>query len=170
MRLENTAHFGQIREQNRRIIRNLVRSKSCISKSEIASLTGLTYPTVSSAIKDLVNSGEVTELESISVGGRPGAVFQLNERYQYIICAYIDDLKLFARIYDACGKQCEVVDIADISISCLDIDNTMLNNLKESIRKHIPQSRIPNLHIIPDPNKLYYQGLLNIAMEFCENH
>lgn len=314
MNTANTAHFDQIREQNRRIIRNLLRDKPGIGKSELASLTGLTFPTVSSAVKDLVGSGEVTELESISVGGRPGAVFQLNEKYQYILCAYINELKLFIRIYDACKNKCEefetaitptinpqqliaifkevkeryaslsiislgipgvvlggvikhlpylpdledvdfktclqeelditafiendinaivlaeqhnykdmahiilnsgcigagimlngqlirgahgcageleficdektdciealtqailavtcVVDIADISVSGLGIDDAMLDKLKENIGMHIPQNRIPNIHFVPDLNKLYYQGLLNIAMEFCEN-
>lgn len=313
MKLENTAHFNQIREQNRKIIRNLIGKIPGVGKTELADLSGLTFPTVSSVLKDLVASGEVIELDGISKGGRPGAIFELNESFQFIVCAYIADMVLHIRIFDACGKQCEqqqktlfssiecmqfidifkeikekyskisvislgipgvvldgvikhlpgiptldeinikkcleealdvtvfvendtntivlaeknkykdiahiiinhcgigtgillngqlirgahgcageleyifdekaeslevltqaitaitcVIDIADISISGITLDESMLSNLREKLMKRLPHDRIPEIHVISS-NDLYYQGLYNIAFEYCKS-
>ena len=78
-----------------------------IDKSELAVLSGLTFPTVSSAIKDMLLSKEVIKMNEISKGGRPGAVYKINENYRYIACAYINAYTLYVRIYNVVGMQCE---------------------------------------------------------------
>lgn len=140
---KNAAHFDQIKEQNSKLIRNLLRQFPGIKRSELASLSGLTFPTVSSAMKELVSSGEVIEVNSISIGGRPGAIYELNAEYQYIICAYIDGLTLHIRIFNACGEQCEQME-KEIASS---IDSNGLIDIFLEIKKKYPKLSVISLGI-----------------------
>lgn len=314
MKQNDSAHFELVRIHNRKIVRNKIRENPRIGKTELASMLNLTFPTVSSAIKDLLNTKEIIELNKLSRGGRPGTIYALNETYQYVACAYLDSLILQIRIYNACGEQCDqyektvaktmdsgylidifskikekyntlsvislgipgvvidgvikylpylpnlegadiqnqfnnalgvvtfiendinaivyaqknkykdlahiimcngcigtgiminnqlirgahgsageieyicdntmdnidilsqgivaitcVVDIADINISGIDMDNAMISQLIDKIKIRLPQNRIPNIHIISNVKDLYYQGLLDIALEYCKN-
>lgn len=71
------------------------------------SLTGLSFPTVSSVINALVESKEVLMADGNSNGGRPGAVFKLNPEYQYVLCVKLLDQEVHMVVYDACGFVCQ---------------------------------------------------------------
>lgn len=106
MRKEATAHFDLVREQNRRIVRNLLRAESPLSIAQTAEKTGLSYPTVSALLKELAAAGEAAVSNEISVaGGRPGVCYELNPAYQYGLVLYFDDLTLKGRLYDAFGRS-----------------------------------------------------------------
>ena len=105
MQRENIAHFDLVKMQNRRVIRNLLREESPLSIAKVASKVGLSYPTASGLLKELVSSGEalVSEMQDIA-GGRPGICYELNPAYQYALTAYFDDWSIKAEVYDALGK------------------------------------------------------------------
>lgn len=97
------AHFEMVKENNRKLIRNLVRQHEVLGKAELVTCSGLSFPTVSAALNELVKTGEVLALEGSSNGGRPGAVFKLNPDYRQIACAILNGLNFEIKIYDACG-------------------------------------------------------------------
>lgn len=102
------AHFVEIRVRNRKLLRNLIREHKALSKTEAAKLSGLSFPTITAALKDMMSSGEVIEMEgAISNGGRPGAVYALNSAYQYAACGWFTETQLVVKLYDAYGEQRE---------------------------------------------------------------
>jgi len=94
-----------IRYDNRRDIRNIIRPFEKIGKREIASLTGLSIPTVSSLISELLDSGEVMVIpESVSTGGRPAELYALNPMFSVYLCLAIQNASLLLRCCDARGN------------------------------------------------------------------
>lgn len=106
MGFDECSHFDQIRIQNRRIVRNLMRHFPKLGKAELADISGLSFPTVSALLSDLVQSGEVLILPgSASRGGRPAEQFALNPLFQTAVCAYLENFKLFVRVNDVLGNS-----------------------------------------------------------------
>jgi hypothetical protein len=95
-----------IRYDNRRDIRNVIRPFEKIGKREIASLTGLSIPTVSSLMSELLDSGEVLVIpESVSTGGRPAELYALNPMFSVYLCLAIQNASLLLRCCDARGSM-----------------------------------------------------------------
>jgi len=105
MGLSDCSHFDQIRQQNRRMIRNLMRHIPQLGKAELADISGLSFPTVSALLNELCQTGEVIVLpDSTSRGGRPAEQFTLNPLFQAAACAYIENHELFIRVCDVLGN------------------------------------------------------------------
>ncbi len=98
------AHLEQVKEKNKKLIRNMIRKNPGIAKSLLAKESGLSVPTVTSAIRELEEEGLIIEMEGPSRGGRPGAVYSLNRDYQDIICANLSDDYFFMTVYDYQGN------------------------------------------------------------------
>lgn len=101
---DKAAHYDEIRTNNLNLLRNLLRSHEAVSKTELGALSGLTFPTVSAALKDLINDGEILKQPGNSSGGRPGAVFALNPDYAQIASITLKLRNVEIRIYDYCGN------------------------------------------------------------------
>ena len=102
---ENVSHFDLVRQQNRRLVRNLMRGFKQSGKAELAAAAGLSFPTVSALLGDLCRSGEVLLLPATATrGGRPAEQFALNPAFQAAVCAYIEDHRLYIQVYDALGQ------------------------------------------------------------------
>lgn len=106
MREDSMAHFEEVRLKNTRLIRNLMRDYEKLGKSDLAKLSGLSFPTVSAILKSLVEAEEVQSLsETISNGGRPAEVFTLNAKFQYAACSRLNGFELETQIYDTKGQE-----------------------------------------------------------------
>ena len=105
MGINNSSHFDQIRQQNRRMIRNLMRHLPQFGKAELADISGLSFPTVSALLSELCLTGEVIILpDSTSRGGRPAEQFTLNPLFQAAACVYVENHELFVRVCDVLGN------------------------------------------------------------------
>lgn len=102
--IERAAHYDEIRTNNLNLIRNLLRTHNPVSKTELGGLSGLTFPTVSAALGELFNSGEIIKKSGASSGGRPGAVFALNPDYTDIVCITLKLRQFEIKHYDYCGS------------------------------------------------------------------
>lgn len=103
--MDDTSHFDVIRLQNRRLIRNLMIDVKQIGKSELATRSGLSFPTVSALISELMESGEVVLLDCTATrGGRPAGQYALAPLYRTAILAYMDEDELFFRVVNAYGE------------------------------------------------------------------
>ena len=108
MERPSPAHFDQVRLANRRRIRNLMREDRSFGKAELCELSGLSFPTVSALLQDLVQAGEVRILpEQETRGGRPAGRYALEPRFQVAFCAYIEDYRLHVRVFDVLGNTVE---------------------------------------------------------------
>ncbi|WP_409295752.1 ROK family transcriptional regulator [Peribacillus sp. SCS-26] len=79
--------FKLMKSINRSLILNIIREKGPISRAEIAKLTKLTPPTVSSLVKELLLAEIVIEQQKLgeSSGGRKPTLLTLNEEMFHVI-------------------------------------------------------------------------------------
>ena len=106
MTAEDCSHFDQVRQQNRRTVRNLMRGCARIGKAELAAQSGLSFPTISALLNDMLETKEALLLaDTASHGGRPAEQFALNPLFQTALCAYIEDHVLHIQIYDVFGSS-----------------------------------------------------------------
>ena len=83
-----TGDQALVRELNRAILLNLLRTHSPQSRADLASATGLNKTTVSSLIADLIAAGLAREIgQAVSAGGRPGTLLELDPEAGCIIGA-----------------------------------------------------------------------------------
>lgn len=108
MRGNSMAHFEEVRLQNKKAIRNLMREYTQIGKGELVKLSGLSFPTISAILRELVEAGEVCALsEPVSNGGRPAELYTLNTNFKYAICGIFSCLKIEWKVYDVRGDILE---------------------------------------------------------------
>lgn len=72
---------ASLRQVNRSVLLDLIRSTDTISRSELARRSGLTKPTVSLIVDDLIRERVVRQLGftgSVSAGGRPARLLEFN--------------------------------------------------------------------------------------------
>jgi predicted NBD/HSP70 family sugar kinase len=67
------------RQINRSVVLDLVRQSEPLSRTEIARRTGLTKPTVSAIVEELMRDNAVREIGTEASGGRPARMIQYNE-------------------------------------------------------------------------------------------
>ena len=75
-----------VRDVNTNLVLNAIRQNKTISRSELASLTRLSYPTVTTIIKNLMAEGFVTEGQIGEYqGGRKPVLLEFNPVSRYVI-------------------------------------------------------------------------------------
>ncbi|MEH7491817.1 ROK family transcriptional regulator [Neobacillus niacini] len=85
-----TGSFERMKSQNQSTVLNMIRLKEPISRAEIAKLTKLTPPTVSSLVSELIEQNLITE-EQVTVskaGGRKPIMLRINYKAHYILGVY----------------------------------------------------------------------------------
>ncbi len=125
---------------NRSLILNIIRERGPISRAEIAKLTKLTPPTVSSLVKELLLAEIVIELSlGESSGGRKPTLLTLNEEMFHVVGMDIGSQNLKIILTSITGKILNklVYPIPDRSSS-----DELLSLMKESIRSVIAGSGV----------------------------
>ena len=183
MDLQECSHFDQIRNQNRRLIRNCMRHFAQIGKTELSDLSGLSFPTVSALLGELVATGEVAVMTETSTrGGRPGANYALHPTYRTALCAHFENHVLYTRINDVFGTKlsedtypfpgditpetvCKIISDLQVQfptlyVICLGVPGVVVNGYIEYLPDYA------KLHAFD--LKAYLEGQLGIAI-FIEN-
>lgn len=105
---EKVAHFELVKQQNKKTVRNVLRDKYAVGISELAQETGLSYPTVSNLIRELLETGEVREhTMTVCKGGRPATQYCLNAEYQYGVTMILEKNGLSYVVVDVFCKEVE---------------------------------------------------------------
>lgn len=111
---KEAAHFELIKDQNKRLLKNLLRGHEWRAKADLAECSNLSFPTVSSLLKEMMEEGEVIEGKQLSSnGGRPAASFMLNPGFRYGVCAILEYQKLKLMLYDANMEACDKTILKD---------------------------------------------------------
>ena len=96
---------ADLRQTNCRVLLRLLRGRSSCSKADLARLSGLSVPTVSSAIQDLEKVGLVEVLgEGESSGGRPPEMLRFHAKHGYVAGADIGGTRLRMMLSDLSGE------------------------------------------------------------------
>jgi N-acetylglucosamine repressor len=83
--------FERMKQHNQSMVLNMIRIKEPISRADIAKLTKLTKPTVSTMVSELIEKNLITEEEATTssvVGGRKPFLLRINYSAYYIIGVY----------------------------------------------------------------------------------
>ncbi|MCP3968567.1 MAG: ROK family transcriptional regulator [Lentisphaerae bacterium] len=96
----------QASQRSRRQILRLIKEKNQISRAELAKLTGLTRPTVSSIVAEFVENGAILESgKGESCGGKRPIILELNPSACYAVGIDLgDDYLIRGALCDFCGN------------------------------------------------------------------
>lgn len=135
---DKATHYDEVRTNNLNLIRNLLRIHNPVSKTELGELSGLTFPTVSAVLSELLNSGEIIKKSGFSSGGRPGAVFALNPNYTDIVCMTLKLRQFEIEHYDYCGS------LKSTATTTVDenADEAVIEKIFSDIKATYPKTRV----------------------------
>ncbi|MEM7348450.1 MAG: ROK family transcriptional regulator [Chloroflexota bacterium] len=86
LQISQKATRAQTKSHNKRLILKVIYDKDQISRAEIARLTGLTRPTVSSTVAELIDEGFVAEVgRGPSEGGKPPILLSVVDDSRHLI-------------------------------------------------------------------------------------
>lgn len=94
-----------VRDINRDIIRNCMKGQDAVSKSELASLSGLSFPTVGRTLDLLCREGEVEQVGTgDSSGGRRAALYRLNPLFSVSLMLCVERGQIVWKAGDLEGR------------------------------------------------------------------
>ncbi|MDF2628746.1 MAG: transcriptional repressor [Symbiobacteriaceae bacterium] len=94
-----------IRAINKQRVLRLIRSAGPISRADAAEQTGLTRPTISAVVSELLEEGWVEEMGTgESSGGRPPILLRFNPRARYVVGAELSAGHVRAVLSDLSGN------------------------------------------------------------------
>ncbi|HHV96118.1 MAG TPA: hypothetical protein GXX37_06545 [Clostridiaceae bacterium] len=103
--MKSKGSLDLIREINTSIILDLLKERALLSKYEISKISGLSAPTVSNIINDLISIRFVREVGmGESFGGRPPLLLELNLEGGFIIGVDIGSDNIKAIVVDILGN------------------------------------------------------------------
>ncbi|WP_040205208.1 ROK family transcriptional regulator [Neobacillus jeddahensis] len=146
---------------NQSTVLNMIRLKEPISRAEIAKLTKLTPPTVSSLVAELIEKNLITEEQSTSStsGGRKPIMLRINYSAHYIIGVYAAAEVIRVVLTSMDGK---IVSDFSEDISELPSKTEFMSMIKESIHQVLNNTQIKRdiilgigfaMHGLVDPDK-----------------
>lgn len=96
---------SDIKTFNRILIRNIIRRTGSIARYELAQETGLTPPTITAIVNELINSGVVMEVGfGASSGGRRPVMLELNPKAAYIFAVSLQRDEASTALFDISGN------------------------------------------------------------------
>lgn len=141
--------FEVMKSVNKSIVLNQIRLKEPISRAAIAKLTGLTPPTVSSIVRELIEENLILESTlGESQGGRKPTMLLINKNGFYMIGVDAGPNSIKCILSNLSG---EIKDRLGVSMEASLTNDTFLHGLKESIKRL--------LHRIEDPEKIIGIGV-----------
>lgn len=95
------------KDLNEKIVIKVMRDMNPHSKQEIAVKTGLSFPTVSKLIDEMIIEKKVILLgvDEESKGGRKANIFCLNNDYTHILALFIQERKIWGSSFNVAGKR-----------------------------------------------------------------
>src|SRR3954449_2128024 len=94
------------RTKTRGMVLDLIRGARTISRVELVAATGLTAPTISEVVRDLMSDGLVVEAgRGASTGGKPPTLLQLNALARYGVGIQLERNTCVIVVVDLAGRQ-----------------------------------------------------------------
>src|SRR5579859_4533299 len=93
------------RAKTRGIVLDLIRAARTVSRVELAANSGLTPPTITQVVRELMDHGLVVEVgRGTSTGGKPPTLLQLNPQARYSVGLLFERNACVAVIVDLAGQ------------------------------------------------------------------
>ena len=131
----------RLKEINIDLVKTALKFNEFGTKNSIASATGLSVATCRNILDELLNTGEVKEIElGESTGGRPSRRFVYNDNYAYVAILYVrmegDEKSIYCSVVNMLGLQIyeEYKQFEEISVKEIDQVLENLTNLYPKIQ------------------------------------
>lgn len=101
-----TSPIWASRPKTRGVVLDLIRAARTISRVELAATSGLTPPTISEVVRELMADGLVIEAgRGASTGGKPRTLLQLNPPARYSVGVQLERNTCVIVVIDLAGRQ-----------------------------------------------------------------
>jgi hypothetical protein len=88
------------------VVLDLIRAARSISRIELSATSGLTPPTISEAVRELMDQGLVVEAgRGVSTGGKPPTLLQLNASARFSVGVLLESNTCVVVVVDLAGRQ-----------------------------------------------------------------
>ena len=105
MKLRNAGNSKNIKTHNRILIRDIIRKYGPIARYEVAREAGLTPPTVTMVVNELMRDGVVMEVGfGESNGGRRPVLLELNPKAGYVFAVRLQRYEAVTALFDLGGN------------------------------------------------------------------
>lgn len=132
-----------IRAINKQRVLRLIRSAGAISRADLAEQTGLTRPTVSAVVAELLEEGWVEEVGTgESSGGRPPILLRFNPRARWVIGAELGAGHVRAILADLAGTPIRRVKYRVESTDPM-VEVGRLEKAVRELLDDLPETRVP---------------------------
>ncbi len=124
-----------LRKINTELVRGALKDGRVWSKNDLARETGLSFPTVSRTVDQLMELGEIQAAgAAASTGGRCAQRYVRNAQFRVMLCAILSGGKLRFSVYDLSGTILEQGDVEPATDTL-----SMLDTLASGVRQQYPQ-------------------------------
>lgn len=95
-----------VKNINECLIRKVLRESESFTKTKIARDTGLSFPTVSRILDEMVQDGEIiSNGVDPTTGGRHAHSYSVNPDYAYVLCLYFPGKSWHTMVLNAIGER-----------------------------------------------------------------
>jgi predicted NBD/HSP70 family sugar kinase len=125
-----------IKEINRNLVLNLIKSRGPLSRTDIARLSGLSLATVSGITNDFIASGLVHEIGAgESTGGRRPVLLRLNYQAGYVVGAKLMEHAIASAVTDLDAKVLyhRVIPLTTAGMDLADILQAVIQAIQRTI-------------------------------------
>lgn len=132
-----------IRAINKQRVLRLIRSAGTISRADLAEQTGLTRPTVSAVVAELLEEGWVEEIGTgESSGGRPPILLRFNPQARWVIGAELGAGHVRAVLADLAGSVARRVKYRVASTDPM-VEVRSVERAVRELLADLPETRLP---------------------------
>ena len=138
------SNTNQIKKANTAAVRKVLNGEHGTTIAEIVRGTGLSVPTVSRIIEEMISRSEALSCpEEIATGGRRARQYRLNGSYCYLLCIYFNRKTLWYDLCDAVGNSVNAEEIA----VCGDDHSNTIHQLIHRIQEEYPALRAVSIGV-----------------------
>ena len=137
-------HDRSIRQTNRMVILSLLRQYGPCSRKEIAERTGLSQPSVSVIVRELLHDDLVREVgRGASSGGRRPVLVDINPSAHYVLGVILESDRIACAVADLSGRMV-ATDTIEVSTRSGDGALTLLTRVLKEVmnRSNLPSDRL----------------------------
>ncbi|PLT31054.1 ROK family transcriptional regulator [Peribacillus deserti] len=138
--------FKLMKSMNRSLILNIIRERGSISRAEIAKLTKLTPPTVSSLVKELLQAEIIIETNlGESSGGRKPTLLTLNSEMFHVIGMDIGSQNIKTILTNINGA---ILKHSVVPLPAQVTNDTLLSAITDSVRSILEDTEIDEEKVV----------------------
>ncbi|MCG7381999.1 ROK family protein [Paenibacillus sp. ACRRY] len=156
-----TNNTMRVKKMNQELVRQTLKKLKQGTKSRVAEATGLSVATCRSILIELLEAGELVELDmEESNGGRPAQIYKFNENFSYIACLIVKaGVKFHSILFTVNNLYGETVEEGYREIQKDQMNEGIIYEIIDSLLRRFPLIRAVGIGV---PGAVH-QGVVNVS-------